>query len=79
MKRNYCDIEGCKEEAYNTEVQMCIGWQQSTEQSGSPKIEYKPFEIPRISTKDLCNKHFEKWCRTTYNAFWKVIPNAKDK
>lgn len=70
MKRHYCDIEGCKEEAYNLEVQMCVGYKESTEQSGKEKIVYKPFEIPHIAKKDLCNKHFKKWCETTYNTFW---------
>ena len=66
MKRHYCDIIGCKEEAYNLEVQMCTGWKES-----SGDIKYELFEIPTIQTKDLCNKHFDKWCKAIYNAFWK--------
>jgi len=67
MKRHYCDIGGCKEEAYNLDVQICSGWKVS-----SGDIKYKPFEIPIISTYDLCNKHFDKWCKTIYKAFWKI-------
>jgi hypothetical protein len=76
MKRHYCDIEGCKEEAYNLEVQVCSGYKQSTESTGEPKIVYKPFEVPRVSMKDLCNKHFEKWCRATYKCFWGKVKNG---
>jgi len=67
MKKNYCDIRGCKEEAYNLEVMMCSGWKES-----SGDIKYKPFELPELSKKDLCDKHFDKWCKATYKAFWKV-------
>ena len=67
MKKHYCDIRDCKEEAYNLEVQMCSGYKTS-----SGNIKYKPFEIPTIVTYDLCNKHFDKWCKATYKAFWKI-------
>lgn len=72
MKRNYCDIRGCKEEAYNLEVQTCCGWKESSCKGFENAIKYEPFEIPTITTKDLCNKHFKKWCQVTYKAFWKV-------
>jgi len=66
MKRHYCDITGCKEEAYNLGVQICTGWKIS-----SGNIRYEPFEIPIITTKDLCNNHFDKWCKVLYKLFYK--------
>jgi hypothetical protein len=70
--KHFCDIEGCKQEASNLDVQMCSGWKVSSQNSFGVEISYGVFEKPIIIKKDLCDKHFKEWCRATYNTFWRV-------
>ena len=63
VKKTFCDIRGCKEEAYH-EVDSCVGW---LEQSGSEK--YIPFQRSTVRKMDLCFDHYKIWCEATYGAF----------
>jgi len=69
MKKTYCDIPGCQEEAHE-EVDVCHGYSLSTE-SNDKKTTYEPFEKPNLRKTDLCEKHFRAWCKATYGCFWK--------
>jgi hypothetical protein len=65
MKMTFCDIKGCKGEAYH-EVDVCMGYTSSSSDSGV-STHYEPFERSQILKRDLCTKHYRKWCECTYN------------
>lgn len=69
MERCFCDVEGCKEIAFQKQIDVCTGWLHSTD-SFFGKKDFKPFERPNVSSRDLCEKHFMQWCRATYTALF---------
>jgi hypothetical protein len=71
MKKTYCDVKGCGEEAFN-EVDSCMGWLDS-----SGNEHFKPFQKPTVRKIDLCFFHYRVWCEATYSAFYKLPPNYK--
>ncbi len=76
MKKIFCDINGCKNEAYSFQsVDVCCGYKLSSE-GGGVNEKYKAFEKPTIKKMDLCDKHYKKWLRATYLAFWKIEISA---
>ena len=64
MKMTFCDIMGCKEEAFH-EVDVCMGYTQSMI-GGGTDIKYEPYERSQVLKRDLCTKHYRKWCESTY-------------
>ena len=73
MKMIFCDVKGCKEEAFY-EIDVCIGWLES-----SNNTVYKPFEKPTIRKRDLCSDHYKQWCIATYNAFDPIVKKVDAK
>jgi hypothetical protein len=71
VEKTFCDILGCKEEAYH-KVDSCMGW---LDESGSDK--YLPFQRPTVRKIDLCPDHHKQWCIATYGAFW-ALPTKKE-
>ena len=69
MKKVYCDIRNCGEEAVVEQVDVCFGYRTSEESANIKKI-FKPFEKPTMSKGDLCKKHYRKWCKVIYEAFY---------
>lgn len=68
MKKYYCDIPNCNEEAWERDLDVCNGYKLSSE-SRDGTIEYKPFEKPHLEKVDLCEKHFTEWCKLTYQLY----------
>ena len=71
MKKYYCDISGCNENAWKRGIDICSGYTISSE-SRSGIIEYIPFEKPHLKKVDLCDRHFTEWCKLTYSLYEKV-------
>jgi len=69
LKMTFCDIPGCKEEAYYN-VDVCMGYTDYTEGYGG-RTQYEPYEKAQVYKRDLCEKHHRKWCESTYNFFKK--------
>ena len=69
MKKTFCDIDGCGEEAYVEDVDVCIGWIDWSKDASKKRTTFKPFDKPAKRKKDLCEKHYKIWCRATYEAF----------
>lgn len=68
MKKTFCDINGCNEEAEVEQIDVCVGWlSSSTDSSGTTA--YEPFEHPDVRKRDLCSQHFRMWCKATYGIF----------
>ena len=73
MKKYFCDIPGCDEEAYSHDIDVCDGYTSSSKSSGMDKIYYEPFERPSFKKVDLCKKHLKEWCKLTYQLLYNKV------
>jgi hypothetical protein len=80
MKKTFCDVKGCEEEA-EKEVDVCTGWLVSRDSRilTIPKEEFKPFERPTVRKRDLCSKHLREWCKATYESLYGKIDEIKEE
>lgn len=75
VKKHFCDIPNCKEEAVRLDIDMCTGYTLGT-QNEDRSFKYEPFERPEVVKCDLCKKHFKAWCKATYTiALFEVKQN----
>jgi hypothetical protein len=81
VNQKICDAKDnhktCGKPAFHT-VDVCLGWLDSREESGKPKQFFKPFEEGvDVAKLDLCEKHYQKWLRATYEAVFGKVGSAQ--
>lgn len=67
----------CGKPAFYT-VDACVGWIDERSGTNIPTQHFKPFEEGvEVRKLDLCEAHYQKWLRATYEAVYGKPEDAK--